>query len=139
MYVFVYGTLQKGCGNDCHLRGATLIGPAHTVAPFEMINAGFPYIYPGADGGLVNGELWFIEPEDEPEIVARLDRLEGEGHHYNRVKGTVKLDGGPTPGRRVCGASFYQATPMTWEHARRRLKTIRPVDGRVTWPGRRAR
>lgn len=139
MYVFVYGTLQSGCGNNQRLAAhARLIGPAETVHRFGMVDAGFPYIYPGEGdkaAARVAGELWFAEDAAAAELTRSLDQLEGEGTHYDRVAGPVILkqaDGDI----RVSGVWFYQATPRVWAGASERLDLVRPVRGRVTWPGR---
>lgn len=96
MNIFVYGTLKSGYGNSerC-LRGAKLIGPATTDSLFVMYNVGFPFIVPEehnwneeerANAGQVVGEHWEINPEIH---LAGLDRLESEGHLYDRVKQTI--------------------------------------------------
>lgn len=123
MKVFVYGTLKKGYGNwDRYLRQSELVGRAATVGKFDMTNVGFPYIYPTQSGHRVAGEVFEI---DQP-TLANLDRLEGEGHHYDRTLQLVELEDGSTE---LC---------MTYvAKGRRRGTKIEPENGTLTWKGYR--
>lgn len=89
--VFVYGTLKFGYGNwRWCLSNEEYLGPAVTADRFVMGNVGFPYIFPEEEvSGLIDedmlrpvlGDLFQVSNED---TMAKLDALEGEGHHYHR-------------------------------------------------------
>ena len=83
MLVFVYGTLKRGHWNNGRLHGADFVGetmvPAH-----KLLYAGFPVMTPTYDEkDAVQGEIWDIH--DDQQILAGLDRLEGEGIMYDRT------------------------------------------------------
>src|SRR6056297_3705854 len=90
--VFVYGTLKFGYGNwRWCLSEEEYICPAVTADRYVMGNVGFPYIFPEDKvSGLVDedmlkpvlGDLFKVSRD---ETMVKLDRLEGEGHHYHRV------------------------------------------------------
>lgn len=89
MKVFVYGTLKKGFHNHRCLEGATFIKETHLTTPFRMFDTGgFPVILPTAKnkpGYFPTGEVYELpEGDDGERILARLDRLENEGHMYHR-------------------------------------------------------
>jgi gamma-glutamylaminecyclotransferase len=98
MYIFVYGTLKRGYGNNRLLQKdtVTFIDEVITKDLFFMNSVGFPYLFPknifNFNMGLVfrraRGELYFTEDE---RVIANLDALEGEGHHYHRK--TIAIDG----------------------------------------------
>jgi gamma-glutamylcyclotransferase (GGCT)/AIG2-like uncharacterized protein YtfP len=103
MKIFVYGTLQRGRRNHRILEAATFIGRAVTVRRFGMTDVGFPFMLPWQEIARVAGELFDIG--DDADILAALDRLEGEGRMYDRVQGFVECKG-----RRHL-ASFYVKRP----------------------------
>lgn len=87
---FVYGTLQRGYGNNSILRDSTFIQSDVTEGRYYLGDVGYPYAFPKYrvsswinDDCLlpVRGEVWEVE---DPKVVQRLDWLEGEGHHYHR-------------------------------------------------------
>ena len=83
LQVFVYGTLLKGEYNNYLLEESELKGDA-SITGFVMHCLGsYPAITPveGADVPVL-GEVWEITPE----TFARLDRLEGYPHFYDRVE-----------------------------------------------------
>lgn len=90
-YVFVYGTLLKGCSNHNLLsgKGSTLIEPEARVTGHLYHLGGFPGAsLVGLSNTLIKGELYNVNNE----VLSRLDHLEGyrgEEHRrtnlYNRV------------------------------------------------------
>lgn len=116
MYIFVYGSLMRGFGNNRLLANASFIGEATTRAPFKMRYAGFPYIRAVKHDGLpVRGEVWRIDSHvDGAAILEALDRLEGvDNGHYERRVYEVMIDGRDAPVK----AQVYEATVETWEHS----------------------
>ncbi len=83
-YVFVYGTLKQGYGNNYLLSNAKLISDkAYTVDKFELYDVGFPYakFSNSKDSAVLKGELYEL---DSIETFRDLDNLEGYPHHYRR-------------------------------------------------------
>lgn len=83
MNVFVYGTLLSGQGNNHLLRDSTKLGDV-TVSGLEMHTmGGFPACVVRYDKySSVTGEVWEVDDE----TFARLDRLEGYPHFYDRIE-----------------------------------------------------
>ena len=92
-YVFVYGTLKNGYGNNRLLSRETFIGEAVTVPhDFTMIDGGFPYVLLGGVFH-IKGELWLLSSDNAEETLARLDGLEGVRYdHYKRHEVDVKCN-----------------------------------------------
>lgn len=91
MKVFVYGTLKKDFHNHGCLEGATYLKDAVLGQPMRMFDTGgFPVLLPATEnkpGYFPTGEIYELPEGREGEIIlARLDRLEGEGRMYHRVK-----------------------------------------------------
>jgi len=103
--LFVYGTLQKGHGNNRVLIGdngkqATLLGSATTMPKFYMAGGGFPRVGKSVLGefpasverqdhlGQVKGEVWSISDV----ALKACDRLEGHPTFYRREVIPVTLD-----------------------------------------------
>jgi gamma-glutamylcyclotransferase (GGCT)/AIG2-like uncharacterized protein YtfP len=89
MRIFVYGTLKQGFHNHRCLEGAAYVGETHLARPFRMFDTGgFPVLLPATEnkpGYFPTGEVYELpEGRDGEVILARLDRLEGEGRMYNR-------------------------------------------------------
>jgi gamma-glutamylcyclotransferase (GGCT)/AIG2-like uncharacterized protein YtfP len=109
MNVFVYGTLKRGFHNHGFLKGARFVGNAVLSQAFRMYDTGgFPVIIKATDempGYLPTGEVYEL-PNDGGRMLAALDRLEGEGRMYDRVRSTT-VDGLPV--------SVYQGNPDFWE------------------------
>lgn len=87
---FVYGTLKRGYGNNVILSTSDFVQEDETEESYLLGDIGFPYAFPehvlseyfDNDYFLpVRGEVWRV---DDPDVVQRLDRLEGEGSHYHR-------------------------------------------------------
>jgi gamma-glutamylcyclotransferase (GGCT)/AIG2-like uncharacterized protein YtfP len=101
--IFVYGTLIKGESNHAVLGGSTFLRVARTSPGFLLYDLGrFPGMV--ACGQLVVvGEIYLVTPE----ILARVDRLEGHPTFYQRLP--IRLDDGSDaesyllPPRRVVG------------------------------------
>lgn len=79
--VFVYGSLKQGFGNNLLLSDAEYVGEYCTSdEDYAMISLGaFPAVIPNGMGSIV-GEVYNINILE----MARLDRLEGNGHFYTR-------------------------------------------------------
>ena len=78
-YVFVYGTLKTGYGNNHILYNAEFVDVG-TVYDYGLIDGGFPYaIY--CEGMQVNGEVYLVKDQH---TMDRLDMLEGYPTHYTR-------------------------------------------------------
>lgn len=87
-YVFIYGSLKRGYHNDKWMTGAAFLREAVTSkAEYEMHPTGgmFPLVVAGEHR--IAGELYMVDDD----ILADLDRLEGNGDVYTRVQ--VKLSG----------------------------------------------
>lgn len=103
--VVVYGTLKRGFSNNRLLANATYIEdvsiPGYKLH-YSFGNSGFPVAVPDEEG-IIKGEIFEI-PLDREHIMNNLDRLEAEGHMYNRVK---VLD----------GAYMYVGVPRFWKNS----------------------
>ncbi|MEU9730369.1 gamma-glutamylcyclotransferase family protein [Streptomyces sp. NPDC048002] len=97
---FVYGTLRPGEPNhDAFLRGRTLSEePATLPGALLYDGPGYPYVveHPGAQ---VRGDLVTARPEEYPELLKELDRLEeytpGDPRNlYERVAREVTTEAG---------------------------------------------
>lgn len=89
-YVFVYGTLKKGRGNNYLLQEAEYLGKALTCKKFRLFDVGFPYAVPSQNGARIRGEVYKVNPE----IMRALDWLEGYPVHYKRQVIKVELENG---------------------------------------------
>ena len=103
-YVFVYGTLMEGYGNNRLLKNgnAELIGKAVTQTSFVMLASslnGIPFVadvkeehegYPSdywlRNASQIHGEVWRCDTD----TLKTLDRLEGHPNWYKRER--VKVD-----------------------------------------------
>lgn len=81
--VFVYGSLKRDFHNHRVILNdnTKFVGVTHTSSPvFEMISlSGFPGVLKNGNAAIM-GELYLVDDE----VFAQLDRLEGNGHFYNR-------------------------------------------------------
>lgn len=81
-YVFVYGTLKTGYGNNRLLTNCKKMGDAITKdSSYKLYDCGFPYMTEG-DGKVV-GEFYEVDQE----ALDNLDWLEGvkSGHYERRI------------------------------------------------------
>jgi gamma-glutamylaminecyclotransferase len=79
--VFVYGTLRRNYGNHRLLSESAFFGETTTAAyTFAMFGQGIPYVYPVEIGWRIKGEVYEVDDE----TLEDLDRLEGNGYHYER-------------------------------------------------------
>lgn len=101
-YVFVYGTLKRGYGNNVLLREENFITTGATVPHYYMFGGGFPYAVPerfvrtNLPTLPIIGEVWSI---NQPGTLERLDSLEGYSpdhphNHYERTPIVVDGDDG---------------------------------------------
>lgn len=81
-YVFVYGTLKRGQGNNLFLKDAQFLFEDIMLGRLFDLGA-FPAMIFGK--GHVYGEVWKISPK----ILAQLDRLEGTPHFFFRSRQEV--------------------------------------------------
>jgi len=88
--VFVYGTLKSDQRAAYMLEDATFVAHAVTVDRYCMRGGtGFPVVLPGDDGHVV-GEVWRVDDD----TFASLDRMESNGHMYQRQQVSVCDDSG---------------------------------------------
>ena len=94
MFVFVYGTLKRGYGNNYLLNDAYFVSKAVTTQKWRMFDAGFPVLrdrdrdQPHLNA-FATGEVYHFK---DVAILQRLDRLEGEGRMYHRTLINVQLE-----------------------------------------------
>ena len=101
-YVFTYGTLKLGRGNDRVLtrHDAEYLGSVVTEDTYVMGNVGCPYVFKVSTmeeiGGMestsyapVRGDLWKVP---NTACMASLDMLEGHPTHYTRELVNVVSD-----------------------------------------------
>jgi len=126
MLVFVYGTLKKGYSNHHVLGDSRFVGPATTNVHYKMLDAGFPVLMDPVDGDKayqVEGEVYEVDRT----ILADLDRLEGKGRMYDRVRKYVTLNG------RAERVNYYVGLPAFWD--RQGCMHYYPTeDERLNWP-----
>lgn len=72
-YIFVYGTLKKGHGNNGYLGDSKLIGPAKTAPKYTLFDGGFPIVERGGETSII-GEVYEVT---DPEALADVYALEG--------------------------------------------------------------
>lgn len=91
--IAVYGTLKSGNGNAGFLSGddAEMLGWGFTKEHHRLCDNGLPYLIEGGVGGkCAEVEVYEVMPD----LMARLDRLEGHPVHYERRQCTVVLETG---------------------------------------------
>lgn len=89
-YVFVYGTLKKGEGNDYLLKDSEFLGEAWTDEEFLFCGQGFPRAIRVTDSrrekvatlmARILGEVYVVDDE----VLRLLDGLEGHPYMYKRT------------------------------------------------------
>lgn len=131
-YVFVYGTLMRGYGNNAVLGDSRFIGRAETVGHCRLYHAGFPVLRERSKAGPnapVRGEVFVVT---DPEVMRNLDSLEGEGRMYHRRGKYVRME----TGKRIL-AFAYVGDARMFSAAHRPLYPL-GTDGRYYWPSGRA-
>jgi gamma-glutamylaminecyclotransferase len=90
-YMFVYGTLMRGYGNNRLLRNAEFVGSAKTSERYTLYSSGIPFL---TEGEMVNvkGEVFKVNEE----ILPSVDILEGHPVWYRRKIISVNLEDGNT-------------------------------------------
>lgn len=116
MFLFVYGTLKKGFGNNRILQSSEFVSEAVTRDPFVLFRSGFPVMMREPNDAIVDrywlpvqGEVYSVR---HPEVWARLDNLEGVPHMYLRGKTIVCLHS-RGPGSQV-EVETYIGNPELW-------------------------
>lgn len=115
-YVFVYGTLKRGHGNNIVINpdrygderiGAEFISEAQTVEDFPLLVQGLPYLIDHPGKGLrVSGELYKVSNKM---LTGPLDRLEGHPHFYKRRKIDVEFKHGT-----IKAWAYFLQRPMSY-------------------------
>lgn len=87
-FIFVYGTLKRGCSNHRVLAGQQFLGEARTVPGYQLHHLGeYPGIVAAPDDTAgVAGEVWSVDSM----TLARLDAFEGTAEGLYRRE-AVKL------------------------------------------------
>lgn len=113
MFVFVYGTLKNGYGNNRLLRESTFVREA-IVDGFEAYQVGFPVAMP-KEGYALRGEIWDIgDPETDSVARFTLGSLDGlESYDKDNEEYSMYLR---RPQVTRCGASvqMYVGNPKDW-------------------------
>lgn len=130
-YLFVYGTLKPGHGNNYLIQkhDGKDIGVARTVGRF-LLNEGFPFVWqirgPRQAGyvewlGHVVGHLYKVSDVG----LEACDRLEGHPRHYKRTAVPVMF--GPKEKPRFATAGIYLAPGSPKDELQK------PVDNLLEW------
>lgn len=124
MLVFVYGTLKSGYSNHYRcLRDAHFVGQATTSHRYTMIDVGFPVLLTEGTGHPVHGEVYEVNSD----TVERLDRLEGKGMMYDRVRKYVRMSNGKS-----VRVYYYVGCAPYWDD-RMGGKPVKPTAGAYDW------
>lgn len=94
-FVFVYGTLRRGCRNHHLLLGAHCLGLALTVEPYALFVGQCPYVQRAPKDhwlplSRISGEVYAVDAA----TFAALDELEDHPHDYCRELVEVTLQEG---------------------------------------------
>jgi gamma-glutamylcyclotransferase (GGCT)/AIG2-like uncharacterized protein YtfP len=90
-YLFVYGTLKRGYGNNHRLlQNAHFQGEAISVGNYKLLNTGVPLLNDDEHGAPVRGELYQVNDVE----LMRCDQLEGHPHDYERKERDFTLADG---------------------------------------------
>lgn len=87
-YLFVYGTLKEGHGNNRLLEGSKKIGVGITKKKFGMYSRHIPYVVDDEETTNIKGELYEISNS----TLSRCDLLEGHPRFYERKLIDVIVD-----------------------------------------------
>jgi gamma-glutamylcyclotransferase (GGCT)/AIG2-like uncharacterized protein YtfP len=123
--VFVYGTLKRGHGNWHRLLDgqSVFLGEAVSVsANYVMLNGSFPRVLDSANGHQIFGELFEVGPD----VLKRLDALEGHPRWYRRKRRKFRMADGT---KRQAWVYIMQPEREPTEAFAR----IKPVRGTLAW------
>ncbi len=82
MYLFVYGTLKRGCSNNYLMKGISYVGEDKTKDSHCMINLGrFPAIFERKGTTSIKGETFLVNGEH----LKALDAFEGKWFYRKKV------------------------------------------------------
>lgn len=89
MYLFVYGTLKRGYGNNRLLWNSDFLGEGFTIEKFALHQHGFPVASKNGDMDKlpILGEVYKVSARD----LVSCDMLEGHPSWYRREPVNVKL------------------------------------------------
>lgn len=114
-FVFVYGTLKSGQGNNRVLGASELLGDASVIG--ALFDYG-PYpVYAPAGDDIVWGEVYRVDSE----TLERLDHLEGEGYLYKRMITEAIVVASDKP----CRVWIYRGHSDWWHKAKRIVYPVR--------------
>ena len=121
-YIFTYGTLKRGYGNNRCLSNSEFVGEAISAgATYRLFSSGIPYLTEcGSSGAKIKGEIFEPTAED----FARCDRLEGHPYAYCREKRLFLV------GDRAIEAWVYFYRDAKRWPAR---ECVPPVNGIIEW------
>lgn len=107
-YLFVYGTLQSGYGNNCLLKNSKKVSSAVTQDLMVLYHVGFPIMRRKdilmSKAYSVLGELYEVDEYD----LKRCDQLEGHPNWYERKIIPIVISGGEKDGVVVKSFSYLQ-------------------------------
>lgn len=132
MKVFVYGTLKRQHRNHYILETSKYIGTGRTLALCRLFHAGFPVLRPRTKKpSMANlpvlGELYEVT---DPDVLARLDLLEGEGRMYHRKVKMIWSD----VDRRAVKAYTYVGNGKFWSRFNKGQGLYQPQGLEYAWP-----
>jgi gamma-glutamylcyclotransferase (GGCT)/AIG2-like uncharacterized protein YtfP len=105
--VFVYGSLRRGQYNHSVLAGASFVGRGVLPGATMLDLGSFPaVVLGGPEPGPVVGEVY----DAPPDVLARLDRLEGHPTFYRRTP--TLLQDGSTVDTYLYQAGTHEAYPI---------------------------
>ena len=88
-YLFVYGTLKRGFGNNHLISRCEFVGDFISTDRFDVSGQGFPCAYLNKHGKLLKGEVYKLTETD----FIMTDGLEGNGFLYQRELRTFIKNG----------------------------------------------
>ena len=89
--IFVYGTLQSGCGNNRLLHNCNLLGKAETDEEYYMsISGSVPFVNKNIHTTKIQGEVYEVADIDS---FVQIDSLESHPEWYKREVINVNLGG----------------------------------------------
>lgn len=87
-YLFVYGTLMSGYGNNVLLKGAIFMGTGSTKNNYKLSAISFPFMMENGGATYVMGEVYEVDKHS----LSRADALEGHPSWYERKVITIIMD-----------------------------------------------